>query len=181
MNPTHLQPAQVQHLTADLRRLLTAADTEFVPPLSARTGTLDQQLGPAKASAAGVESYLAALGQQSLLAAYDHARVIAFMSYRPGHVVQVAGHDPLGPLAYVTTVVVAPSARRRGLARAMYETLLAELDGGPVATRTWSGNTAHLNLLADLGFDEVIRLTDDRGPGVDTVYLARPGTRAPRA
>jgi ribosomal protein S18 acetylase RimI-like enzyme len=154
-----------------LRVLLTAADDEFVPPLSSRTSTVQQRLGPAQQRAAGIGAYLTALLEQDLLVAEDGGELLGFLSYRPGHVVSVPGHDPLGPMAYVTTIVVAAAARGRGAGRALYRGLLAEAAGGAVATRTWSRNDAHLALLASLGFVEAIRLPDDRGPGLDTVYL----------
>lgn len=177
---TRVRPVAAHDHADALRRLLTDADDEFVPPLSARGGTLESRLGPAQARAAGIDDYLAAVLEQRLLVAEDATGVVGFVSYRPGHVVTVAGHDPVGPAAYVSTIVVAPAARRRGLARALYETLFVEVrhdepGAGAVATRTWSGNDSHLTLLESLGFVEVIRLADDRGPGIDTVYLVREG------
>lgn len=160
-------------LAADLHRLLTEADEEFVPPLSARSSTLQQALGPRQARAAGIDAYLAAVLGQELLVAEDAAHVLGFLSWRRDHTVAVPGRSPLGPLAYVTTVVVTAAARGRGVGRALYGALLRELAGGAVATRTWSRNDAHLALLASLGFAEAVRLPDDRGPGLDTVYLLR--------
>lgn len=161
-------------LAPDLRRLLAAADAEFVPPLSARTSTTQQTLTPSSVvGGPGLDAYLAAVLTQQLLVAEAGGAVLGLLSWRPDHTVVVPGHDPLGPLAYVTTVVVAPAARGQGAGRALYVALLRELAGGPVATRTWSRNDAHLALLASLGFVEVVRLPDDRGPGLDTVYLYR--------
>ena len=174
---TRVRPAAARDHADALRRLLADADDEFVPPLSARRDTLEARLGPERAQAAGIDRYLAAVLEQQLLIAQDVTGVVGLLSYRPGHVVTVDGHDPVGPAAYVSTIVVAPRARRRGLARALYEALFDEarheVGGGAVATRTWAGNESHLTLLAHLGFVELIRLPDDRGPGVDTVYLSR--------
>ena len=36
--------------------------------------------------------------------------------------------------------------------------------------RTWSTNRAQAHLMPELGFEEVLRLPNDRGCGVDTVY-----------
>jgi len=166
-----VRPAPPRRLEEPLRRLLTDADEEFVPPLSARASTVQSSLGPAIARAQGIEAYLAGVLGQALLVAEAADGLLGLLSYRPHHVVAVHGREPIGPLAYVTTVVVTPSARGRGVARALYGALLAEVGGGAVATRTWSHNDAHLRLLESLGFTEAIRLPDDRGPGVDTVYL----------
>ncbi|MBO3101914.1 GNAT family N-acetyltransferase [Cellulomonas fengjieae] len=165
-----VHPAAPRGLDDALHGLLTGADEEFVPPLSSRTGTLQSALGPATARA-GIDAYLAAVLDQELLVAQDVDGVLGFLSYRPDHVVAVDGRRPIGPVAYVTTIVVAPTARGRGVGRALYRALLDGPAGRAVATRTWSGNASHLALLASLGFAEVIRLPDDRGPGLDTVYL----------
>ena len=48
------------------------------------------------------------------------------------------------------------------------------MPGRPIALRTWSTNAAQLRLMEKLGFTCVLRLPDDRGPGVDTVYYRLP-------
>lgn len=95
------------------------------------------------------------------------------------------GHDALGtawlasfcPCTYLSTVAVVPSARRSEAARALYGELIEHSEqSGDVAvvTHTWSTNTGHLGLLDELGFKVALRVADHRGPGVDTVYFARP-------
>lgn len=164
-------PARVE---GSLRRLLTEADGDFVPPLSARTSTVQTDLGAAR-PAAGVEPYLTSLMDQELLVAEQGGDVLGFASYRPHHTIDVAGHPPIGPVCYLTTIIVSRGARGSGLGRALYGGLIAAADriAEPLATRTWSGNDAHIALLTDLGLAEAIRLPGHRGPGLDTVYYVR--------
>lgn len=163
---------------ADLRfleRLLFDVDREFVPPLSAREDTTTKQLSGVGPSRAGPRTYVDIVRRQMNLVGRVGATPVALMSFRVAH------HDPAiagcCPCSYVSTVAVDAAQRRGGIARALYAHLLTELPpavASPfVATRTWSGNSAHIRLLDDLGFAEVLRVTDDRGPGIDTVYLAR--------
>jgi ribosomal protein S18 acetylase RimI-like enzyme len=166
-------------------QLLRAADGEFVPPLSARGSTVQPDLEPqpgAKDSETaepeageGPARYFDELRGQHIILARERRtdRVVGFLSYREHHRLPEAAHS--GDHLYVSTVIVDPAHRRQGVTRAMYQRLDAEAarSGQGIATRTWSGNTGHLRLLEHLGVREVLRLPDHRGPGVDTLYLAR--------
>lgn len=159
-----------------MHALLLEVDREFVPPLSSRESTLQADLVTAAGSGPGVERYLTALmGQGLLVVGSSGDPFVGFASFIPGHVVHVVDHVPLGPYHYLTTIAVAHRARQRGAARALYEALLTTAGHARegVATRTWSGNRHHIALLRSLGFAEVIRLQNDRGPEVDTIYFAR--------
>lgn len=160
-----------------LHAALVAVADEFVPPLTVRRSTMQgdlQGLHPSRPTEVGVGRYFAEmLDQHTLLVPRQRTSLAAFCSFRVGctHPALVG----LGLCTYVSTIAVLPEHRRAGLARQLYASLF-ELDavrGQPVALRTWSTNTGHLGLLADLGFDTVARLPDDRGPSIDTVYLAR--------
>lgn len=168
--------ASAHDLKDALRRLLVEADDEFVPPLSSRTSTVQSRLAP-RDTAGSVEAYLEALLEQQLLVAeIPTSGVVGFASYRPGHTVDVPGHPRRGPLCYLSTIVVSRAARGFGVGRQLYLALLAAAAGvgQPLTTRTWSGNDAHIALLRRVGLSEVLRLPDDRGPGVDTFYFSTP-------
>lgn len=109
----------------------------------------------------------------SVAAGAGDRHVDGLMSYVHGYRLVTEGYE--GPCLYVSTVVVRPASRGRHLAERMYGELIAlsQRTGLPVATRTWGTNAAHLRVLGRLGFAVVGRLVDDRGPGVDTVYLLR--------
>lgn len=161
-----------------VRRLLVASDDEFVPPLSAREGTT-QRDGLADASDAdsvdrSIDAYHSQCVSQHLIVCHDGGDLRGFMSFRDGY--RTPELDGFQPSNYVSTIVVAPEHRRRGVAREMYERILSELPSkiqSPyVTTRTWSTNRSHLSLLEELGFENVATLPDDRGDGIDTVYYA---------
>jgi len=158
----------------DVWGLLKEVDREFVPPLSSRNSTTSANLLPAAPAAPGPQSYFEEVLGQLILLASANGEPVGFMSCIPAH------HHALvvnqSPCTYRSTLAVTASARRLGVARHLYGALLSLPDryASPwVATRTWSTNFGHRDLLASLGFQEVVNLPDDRGPGIDTVYYAR--------
>jgi ribosomal protein S18 acetylase RimI-like enzyme len=170
---------ETERFAAGIRRLLVAADDEFVPPLSAREGTTQteglDEAAPADGSVGeAIEDYHSQCLRQHLVACHDDGTLRGFMSFRDGYTTpELEGYHPSN---YVSTVIVAPEYRRRGLARRMYRTVLSDLPGAVtdpyVTTRTWSTNDSHLALLDELGFENVATVPDDRGDGIDTVYYA---------
>ncbi|RQG91810.1 GNAT family N-acetyltransferase [Natrarchaeobius chitinivorans] len=163
-----------------IKRLLVVVDDEFVPPLSAREGTT-QRSGLSDAEretnaevSEAIETYHEACLEQHLILCHDDGELAGFMSFRDGYETPELGS--FQPSNYVSTIAVDPEFRREGLARRMYGTILSdlpeEITSPYVSTRTWSSNESHLSLLAELGFQEVETIPDDRGDGVDTVYYA---------
>jgi len=156
-----------------MRDLLARTDEEFCPPLSAREGPT-QTAGLDSTREGTVGAYVDAMLDQRFLLTFEDGTLVGLQSFRNGYDVDVLGGHT--PATYASTLVVHPDHRRAGHARRMYHTLLTEVPDtyrDPyVATRTWSDNDAHLSLLADLGFDRVATLEDDRGEGVGTVYYA---------
>jgi ribosomal protein S18 acetylase RimI-like enzyme len=155
----------------EIRRLLAAADEEFVPPLSAREGTTQTE-GLSEQRNDALNEYYEQCIDQSFILAHGGETVYGFLSFRQGYDIEELGQYT--PSTYVSTIIVDPTARREGHARAMYRELLtnlpAEIRDQYVTTRTWSTNDRHLSLLDDLGFELLKRVKDDRGDGIDTVY-----------
>lgn len=154
-----------------IRRLLAAAESEFVPPLSARQGTtqtdgLDEQRNDA------LDAYYEQCIDQSFIIAHETGAVVGFLSFRPDYAIdELGGYTPSN---YVSTIIVDPDHRRHGYARRLYDELLTDppqsLREPYVTTRTWGSNDRHLRLLEQLGFELLTRIEDDRGEGIDTVY-----------
>lgn len=163
------------HWQAELWRLLSAHDNDFVPPLSQREDTCQQAL-TGGAAEDGPRTYYHALLEQSFLLAVEDGKLLGFYSFRLNYLPDPIAHlrrEALFPV-YVTTIVVDGPARRKGLATQFYQMLPTLFPGGLlVTTRTWSGNTSHLHLLEKLGFTLSLRISDDRGPSVDTVYYSK--------
>lgn len=142
------------------------ADREFVPPLSSRASTTQSNLSAVESTGVPAE-YFEALMAQSLIIALDDAGVLGYMSFVPQREMKLHGQSFSAD--YLSTAIVAPEGRNRGVCRAMYSVLTGR--GNDVITRTWSTNYAHIHLLESLGFSELERLKNDRGLGIDTVYF----------
>lgn len=168
-----LDPSDVH----EIWEILEEADGQFIPPLSARDSSVQSDLVVDELDPDGPREYFAALREQFFLIARDAGgRAVGFMSFRRDHRLPAEASVQSDEYFYVSTVIVAPAHRRRGITRAMYELLLEEAarHGQGIATRTWSTNSGHLALLDELGVGTVLTIPDGRGRGIDTVYLARP-------
>lgn len=173
---SHLDEADAESVS----RLVQDADLEFIPPLSARSSTTQMQLANLLSDKRrSTEAYCAELKSQCFIfvdtaddSSSPHNRVAAFLSYRPNTVL-LGRSSPLSH--YVSTIIVSPAFRKRGLADAMYRELftIALQHGQTVSTRTWSTNSGHIRLLEKHDFHLIKTLPHDRGEGIDTVYYER--------
>ncbi|WP_439635121.1 GNAT family N-acetyltransferase [Oceanicaulis sp.] len=166
-------PAGVRDQIYDL---ICEADDAFWPPLRARTPEQGLSVGEGTVLDAAPTAYWASIQPHALITASDAAgRVLGMMSVARDKKLEAL---KLTVSAYLSTLIVTQSAQGRGLARTLYERLFDLARSGSetpcVATRTWSTNGAHLPLIAKLGFEERLRLKDDRGAGIDTVYFLKP-------
>ncbi|MCI1664790.1 MAG: GNAT family N-acetyltransferase [Atopobiaceae bacterium] len=154
-------------LAPEVLRILERCDADFVPPLSARSSTHQTALTGLTASG-GVQGYFDELRGQPFVLALDGDHVIGFLSFIPGYSLhgEVRGD-------YVTTVCTLPERRGEGIATALYGRLEELTRPHTLLIRTWSTNEGQVCLLGRLGFVLVERVIDDRGPGVDTLYLAK--------
>ncbi|MBO4414450.1 MAG: GNAT family N-acetyltransferase [Lachnospiraceae bacterium] len=185
-----------------VRKLLFDADREFYPPLSARNSTTqtllkhsnqdkDNDNGEAAESdapnsadktdkshimnstgqAAIPEEYFRTMSRQNIVMAIEGETVAGFMSYKPAYELDIKGKKII--CSYVSTIVVSPQYRGKGITSEMYKKLFEETGDAFVATRTWSKNSAHIHILKKMGFRLLMTLKDDRGPGIDTVYYGK--------
>jgi ribosomal protein S18 acetylase RimI-like enzyme len=145
---------------------------DFVPPLTSREGTTQSDLSERGTEAAASGGYLKEMLQQELILSRHEGHVAGFLSFRRDH--QDRRYADLCPCLYVSTIAVRHRHRRCGIARALYQRLFDLPASMPpwVVLRTWSTNTDHLGVIDRLGFTTILRLEDDRLPGVDTLYLA---------
>ena len=153
-----------------LEKLLRLCDHEFVPPLSSRASTTQSELSPTQ-SGSGVESYCSVMMEQNILCALEGDKLAGFVSYRNDHTCPEIGIDLL-PNIYISTLIVSPEFRGKGLTAQMYEILFAKYFDKRILTRTWSENHAHIAILKKFGFKEHYRKINDRGNGIDTVYFS---------
>ncbi|MCD6347421.1 MAG: GNAT family N-acetyltransferase [Bacteroidales bacterium] len=163
-----------KEIASAIKEILIEINEEFVPSLSSRESTITKHLINRDSKNCSIDSYLNYVLAQNNLLAFVDAKLVGLMSFRDAHTDLYLGRNC--PCSYVSTIGVKSEFRRNGLARCFYKYLMASLPYAMqspfIATRTWSTNLPHINLLKEMGFDEVSRLKDHRGIGIDTVYYA---------
>lgn len=159
-----------QFFGPQILEMLTFSDREFVPPLSARSSTTQQNLSGSESCPDGIRQYYTQLQTQKVMAAVEGDRLLAFVSYIENY---ISGPITPGdtPNIYLSTLVMRPEARGKGLTKQLYTHLFDAYKPVPVFTRTWSTNIAHIRILDFFGFETLEILKDHRGPGIDTIYF----------
>ena len=153
-----------------LYELLKAGDREFVPPLSSRDSTTQAELSAAEESREGIRSYFEEMMTQRFLIAEEEERLLGFVSFKENY---HCGPVTALPNIYISTLLVHPAGRGKGLTRRMYTELFKAYENVTVFTRTWSTNAAHIKILEGFGFEAVHVIKNHRGEGIDTVYFRK--------
>ena len=150
--------------------MLQESDQEFVPPLSSRSSTTQQNLASGDTCPEGILQYYNQLQTQTVMAAVEGDRLLTFVSY-----IENYQNGPVTdtPNIYLSTLVMRPEARGKGLTKKLYAYLFDACRPLPVFTRTWSTNAVHIRILDYFGFQTLQVLPDHRGPGIDTVYFVK--------
>ncbi len=171
MHVEHYERLTDERLLQGVWELLCRYDHAFVPPLSARENTYQLNLSNHEAKSATPKQYFEELKGQAFFVAVENGRVVGFMSYRPNYVIEDLNNEKT---MYVTTIIVEEEQRGKGITTTFYKTLFSKLKTGEsVTTRTWSTNDSHIRILFKLGFQEIKRMEDSRGEGIDTVYYQK--------
>lgn len=158
----------------DVWQLLKNADHEFIPSLSGRNSTCQKELAAVhKMNPDGPAEYFDQMKTQRFILALDGRKAVGFMTYIHKQKVELQGEELPVLADYISTIIVDPAYRRRGITRQMYHILLQKESGLPLITRTWSLNHSHISILESLGFSLLERRENDRGAGIDTVYYGR--------
>ncbi len=170
MNVEFIENLEDEDLSEQILKILTAANDEFVPPLTSRNSTTQsdffQKSEPDKAVP---YAYFDMLKEQKTLVMRDGGRVVGFMSYKTDYENAVITKDFL-PNVYISTVVTDKMFRHQGVTKGLYGALFERYGDKSIFTRTWSTNLPHTRLLGGFGFAEFKRIKGDRGDGIDTVY-----------
>lgn len=154
----------------DIEDIMSLCDSDFVPPLSKRSGTTQSDLSGGKTSGGGIGAYCSEMMKQEVLAAVSESRLLGFVSYRENMVSAEIGEGTL-PNIYVSTLLLHPESRGMRLTARMYDYIFNTLyPERSIFTRTWSTNLAHIKILSGFDFCEMKRIENDRGAGIDTVY-----------
>lgn len=159
----------------DIFRMLSEGDKEFVPPLSCRTSTTQKNLSSdcAAQSTDGIKAYFDGMMEQLILGCLEDERLLGFMSFRENYTCDCIDESTF-PNIYISTLIVSPEARGKGLTKKMYSYLFGTVySDRNIFTRTWSTNGAHIAILEKFGFKNTVRIENDRGQGIDTVYFEK--------
>ena len=152
--------------------MLAAADRDFVPPLSARNSSTQQDFSQPAKNNQGVLAYFEQLKSQRFAAVYENGQLIAFVSYKENYTCPHIPQNAL-PNIYLSTLIVRPEARGKGVTTALYRQLFDHYRDRYIFTRTWSQNLAHIRVLEKYGFSLIKTLPHDRGEGIHTVYFQK--------
>ena len=168
-----LTEAQKDLYRDEIIGMIAACDHEFVPPLSQRHGPTQTDFSGAIQTNDNLPAYFEDMRKNDILAALEGEELLGFVAFKRDMTNQFLTADTL-PNLYVAVLLVKPSARGQHLTSKMYEYLFNELyPATNLYTRTWSTNRAHAAILGKFGLEVVIRIENDRGKGIDTVYFGK--------
>lgn len=156
----------------EILNMLIDGDEDFVPPLSARRSTTQADLAGHEKGQDGIMRYFEEMKKQRIMVATEDGKLLAFVSFREDYTNDVIQAEDV-PNIYVSTLIVKPEGRGRGLTREMYTVLFKAYENVSIFTRTWSTNIAHTKILSKFDFETLCVLKDDRGAGIDTVYFVK--------
>lgn len=157
-------------LYSQVLEMLQEADGDFVPPLSSRSSATQQSLSETVIRSTGVQEYFQELTRQRFAVVIEKEKLIAFVSYKENYTCE---YIHALPNIYISTLIVRPYARGRGVTTALYQKLFDHYAHSHIFTRTWSTNFAHIRVLEKYGFSITKTLPNHRGNGIDTVYFQR--------
>ncbi len=169
MKIKHYSKVTNENYLNDIKNLLILCDNEFVPKLSDRISTTQTDLDVEKTEMQIPEEYFNAISSQQAILAIENHKVVGFMSFRENYVCEHISEE-YSPNIYITTIIVHPQYRNKGIAGMFYSKLMKKFAHHFLFTRTWSTNDSHIRILRAIGFHEHCYLNNDRGENIDTVY-----------
>ncbi len=159
----------------EIFNMLVDADDDFLPPLSSRIvdPETNRNTFSDERNEQNIRDYCAAMLKESVLAIFLDSALCGFVSFAENLKNETITETPN---IYIGTAVIAASLRGKGVLKAAYDYLFNTVfPERSIFTRTWSTNAAHIKVLSKFSFDEIKRIKDDRGDGIDTIYFAKRG------
>lgn len=173
-NIEHFKPQTISHkIEEQLWDLLLLVDSEFIPPLSSRVGTTMQYLIPNETDK-NISRYFMDILDQELLIAFDNKNtVIGFLSFILNYHASIL--VPYSPSVYITTIAINPNYRKQGIGTKLGQKLeeCIQYKNQFLTFRTWSTNLANIALAKKLNCKEFLRLDNNRGQNIDTIYFVK--------
>ncbi len=159
----------------DILELMKICDKDFVPPMSQRFSPFQTDLKPSSEDVEnGILRYFNSMMKETVLCVIEDGQLLGFVTYVENIKYSTVITEKDSPNIYICTLIVNPKARGKGLTYVMYNYLFNEkFADRHLFTRTWSTNMAHISILKRYGFEEIHRIENDRGEGIDTVYFGK--------
>ena len=172
----NLKIISVEKLSEEQEQLVyqicVKADTDFVPPLSARTDTIQKFKDiPNVPNSNGPKIFFEEIKKEQFIFIINDGKIEGFMSFIKDYELHL--DDEIIICDYITTIIIDSKNRNKGYTKKMYDVILNERKGRNIGTRTWSTNHSHLHILDKLGFKLVRTDKDDRGINIDSVYYLK--------
>jgi 2,3-bisphosphoglycerate-dependent phosphoglycerate mutase len=172
----NLKIISVEKLSEEQEQLVyqicVKADTDFVPPLSARTDTIQKFKDiPNVPNSNGPKVFFEEIKKEQFIFIINDGKIEGFMSFIKDYELHL--DDEIIICDYITTIIIDSKNRNKGYTKKMYDVILNERKGRNIGTRTWSTNHSHLHILDKLGFKLVRTDKDDRGKNIDSVYYLK--------
>lgn len=156
----------------EILKMLKDGDEDFVPPLSARFSTTQKDFCIAERSIEGILNYFEEMKKQKIMVATEEENLLGFVSFKENYTNSEIKEENT-PNIYISTLIVKKEARGKRLTQTMYENLFKTYEKRKIFTRTWSTNNAHIRILSKFDFNELCRIENDRGAGIDTIYFVK--------
>ena len=172
----NLKIISVEKLSEEQEKLVyqicVKADTDFVPPLSARTDTIQKFKDiPNVPNSNGPKVFFEEIKKEQFIFIINDGKIEGFMSFIKDYELHL--DDEIIICDYITTIIIDSKNRNKGYTKKMYDVILNERKDRNIGTRTWSTNHSHLHILDKLGFKLVRTDKDDRGKNIDSVYYLK--------
>jgi ribosomal protein S18 acetylase RimI-like enzyme len=178
-----------KNIRRQLLTILADVDCDFVPPLSTRKplefwldlfelGVVLYAWDEESRQAAGFLAFYPRLDETTLDTLRPYVNVGPVADVRTSH----TGHGRFED-AYLHFIAVAPRFRGQKISSMLLEELMFQMDRAAIPRLrviTWSTNRKSLALYYKHRFKVFYRIPDDRGEGIDSIYLEvqRPVTAA---
>jgi bisphosphoglycerate-dependent phosphoglycerate mutase family 1 len=176
IDSANLEIISVEKLNEEQEKLVyqicVKADTDFVPPLSARTNSIQKFRDiPNVPNSDGPKIFFEEIKKEQFVFIINNGRIEGFMSFIKDY--EMHAGDEIIICDYITTIIIDSRNRNKGYTKKMYDAILNERKDRTIGTRTWSTNHSHLHILDKLGFKLVHTDKDDRGVNIDSVYYVK--------
>ena len=173
-----LNEEEKEQVKNELWNILCEINYEFVPPLSSRDSTtidFNTMTNTNIIEMDKPQKYFDEVIKQEIIISRKKSdnQVIGFMSFRPNYTITIENESIV--CHYISTLGVLKSERGQGIANQFYKKIeeIATMQNAKIiATRTWGFNKTHINLLLNSKYKSHV-IKNDRGPGIDTVYLTK--------